>query len=411
MKIKDDTNFYLSDKSYKDKSLNIGKRLRLDNGEQWVTINSVNHSSGLQAIAVVPLSEYKHYQAGKIKEFKHMVFVSRGTNAKMDALQDANLVRHKNADLNRATKLVTPSFAEGVVDMVVPKDSDQFTQYHAFVSQTLKKYKTKDFSFTGHSLGGALADYEAVQWKKSATTYATARSFNRLSEEQQRLAKQGAYFDLLKDYSHTDDVVGMLPPNATVYYQRYFMQRNTSKSDLDKHHIGGHLASTFYGCFTSNGSAELLVKPDEIKHLGQAIKKMANTYFNTLIQGLEDFRVEMEHDVQKLVKKYKARTHGGDLGLLAEHDVEDAFRDMAVSKHLGTYRFYDDESLCQLINDLTRTQSEWRAFGDRIIDAAFSYEKNDGHLAAILGTNLHSAIGNTFGGKAGSLIAGFSGGK
>lgn len=39
---------------------------------------------------------------------------------------------------------------------------------------------------------------------------------------------------LIKDYYHSDDVVGMLPPNAEVFYRQYLMKRNSSENNLDK---------------------------------------------------------------------------------------------------------------------------------------------------------------------------------
>lgn len=65
MKVKDDTNFYLSDEVYNSSYLKAGQKIKLTNKETWVTIKSVNKENGLQAIAVVPLKDYKDYNNGK----------------------------------------------------------------------------------------------------------------------------------------------------------------------------------------------------------------------------------------------------------------------------------------------------------------------------------------------------------
>lgn len=47
MKVKDDTNFYLSDEVYNSSYLKAGQKIKLTNKETWVTINSVNKENGL----------------------------------------------------------------------------------------------------------------------------------------------------------------------------------------------------------------------------------------------------------------------------------------------------------------------------------------------------------------------------
>lgn len=79
MKVKDDTNFYLSDEVYNSSYLKEGEKIKLSNKETWVTINSTNQNNGLQAIAVVPLKDYKNYNNGNLKVYNHIIFVSRGS--------------------------------------------------------------------------------------------------------------------------------------------------------------------------------------------------------------------------------------------------------------------------------------------------------------------------------------------
>ncbi|MBC1478362.1 DUF2974 domain-containing protein [Listeria welshimeri] len=210
MKVKDDTNFYLSDEVYNSSYLKAGQKIKLTNKETWITINSVNKENGLQAIAVVPLKDYKDYNNGKLKKYTHIVFVSRGSEELNDWKENLGLV-------------VKEDDKEG-----------QFKVYDKFVNDTLGKFKTQDYSFTGHSLGGGLAQYEAVKHLKPAVTFAAARAFNKLTDKEQKKALNGEYWDLIKDYYHSDDVIGMLPPNAEVFYRQYLMKRNSSENNLDK---------------------------------------------------------------------------------------------------------------------------------------------------------------------------------
>lgn len=92
MKLKDDTNFYLAEKSYEDKNLNKGTAIKLTNKETWVTINSTNQNNGLQAIAVVPLKDYKNFNNGNLKVYNHIIFVSRGSEELDDWKENVGLL-------------------------------------------------------------------------------------------------------------------------------------------------------------------------------------------------------------------------------------------------------------------------------------------------------------------------------
>ncbi|WP_159458317.1 Mbeg1-like protein [Listeria sp. ILCC792] len=380
----DEGNFKLSQWVYSDSKLKVGKTIKIKDGT-WTTIKSINSSNGLQAVAVVPTKEYQAYKAGKSNHFSKVVFVSRGSEELADWKQNAKLINNK-------------------VD-------DQFKSYESFVNQFLKDYQVDDYSFTGHSLGGALAQYEAVKHTKNAVTFAAARAYNKLTPEEQAKAKEGKYWNLIKDYRHSDDIVGMLPPNALSFYPQYFMERNTGqKSTLDAFAIGGHMTPTFEGCFGTDGSAQLLYKPADIRKLGQTIQQVGTEYIDNMIQDLEDFRQEQGELFKALYRKYVARTEGGDLNRLSEQDIHDQFSQFAYKRVDGAYRFYDDELLCNQISHLTQEQFAWKKLGIRVVDAANSIEKNDHKLAQILGTNLQEMIQTTNGSNTITGLAGYASG-
>lgn len=370
MTVTDQNYFTMAKSVYEDSRLQPGSTFKLKDGSKWATVKSINSSNGLQAVAIVPIKEYQAYKSGKNTHFSKVVFVSRGSEELADWKQNANLVNNK-------------------VD-------GQFKSYHDFVNQFLKDYQVADYSFTGHSLGGALAQYEAVKHVKPAVTFAAARAYNKLTTEEQAKAKKGNYWNLIKDYRHADDVVGMLPPNALSFYPQYFMERNTSpKSTLDDFGIGGHMNPTFEGCFGSDGSAQLLYKPADIRQLGQTIQQVGTEYIDHMIQDLEEFRQEQGEKVKALYRKYIARTEGGDLNRLTEQDIQDYFSQLAHNRVDGAYRFYNDELLCDQISRLTQEQFAWNDLGLRVVAAADSIENNDHKLAQILGTNLQNMIQTT----------------
>ncbi|MBA3925448.1 lipase family protein [Listeria rustica] len=367
MKLSDETYFNLSKIAYENDYLKIGKTIRTGEGDYYKVVNSIDGDSGLQAICVVTLREYQDYNAGKTKSYNNMVFVSRGTEPA------------KLKDVKAGVGLLTS------------KTEGQFDDYDRFVHSTLKKYDVKDYSFTGHSLGGALAQYEAVKHTKPATTFAAARAYNKLTDAEQAKAKKGDYWNLIKDLRHQDDVVGSLPPNALLFYPTYFMERNQSASLLDKAGIGGHLAGTFEGCFGANGSAEMLYKPDDIRRLGTSIQQLGTDCLSDVERFLISFRNEQELRMQELKSKYLGRL-SGDLNLLTEYEIEDALHDVAQSKSNGVPVVFNTDMLENVLEQLKHEKVAWQDFGRRIVDAGNSIERNDGELAHILKTDLSAMM-------------------
>lgn len=358
--ITDEMNFELSSTVYGDKLLKIGANINLQN-EKWITLDSINTKDSLQAVAVVPLNEYKVWKSGKLKEFSHIIFASRGSQEAKDFVVDA--------------KLATPS---------KPEAGDQFYDYDQFVSKTINKYTTKDYSFTGHSLGGALAQYESVKHLKPATTFAAARSFNKLTDEEQAKAKNGDYWSLIKDYSHTDDWVGALPPNASVFYQQFSMDRNDNKhSILDIFNLSGHMPNTFTGRFNSNGSAKLAISPDDIQQLGNRIKNLS-LHIDNMIRSLEDARDFEESKIRSLKNKTYNETYSGKYNRLTEYDVDDILHDLSKNKAGGIYRLHDDEELVDFVSRLRKIKQELYEFGDNVGYAGYKFKEQDADLGNIL---------------------------
>lgn len=223
--ITDEQYFGLADEVYKNKYLKKGKSIYTKevSGKysNWRVINYVDKpGSGLQAIAVVPAKDYKK---GKT-DYDNVVFASRGSETsgfsefvkdwvqtdfgKMGIgmkPQDGEKVRAKygkKIDKLANTMSKVPGFGVYQLASWYVNSDNQFAQYQTFVSQTLKQYNVKDCSFTGHSLGGALAQFMAVQLKKNAVTYAAANPYRLLSKEQQAAVKNGDFEGLIMDYRH-----------------------------------------------------------------------------------------------------------------------------------------------------------------------------------------------------------------
>lgn len=356
MKVRDDTNFYLSDEVYNSSYLKKGQKIKLINKETWVTINSVNKDNGLQAIAIVPLKDYKDYNNGKLKTYNHIVFVSRGSEELDDWNENLGLVAKKD------------------------NKEGQFKAYDKFVNGTLEKFKTQDYSFTGHSLGGGLAQYEAVKHLKPAVTFAAARAFNKLTAQEQEKALNGEYWNLIKDYYHKDDVVGKLPPNAEVFYKQYLMERNSSENKLDKLGIGGHMQSTFTGCFEADGSAELLINPDEIinqiERLDEVFAKMRQVE-----NYMQDYEEWEKMQSQRLRSQLDEETwEGGKYSELTSWDVDDVLTEVSRKYKDGVYRFHNTDKFEEFYDENRKTIQKLNGFKEEVISAALAFNDKDKEL-------------------------------
>ncbi|WP_201734369.1 lipase family protein, partial [Carnobacterium maltaromaticum] len=218
VQVTDEQYWGIANNSYKDKNLEIQKikemskselnslqTIVLEDGSRWVTINSINTDSGLQAMAVIPMNEYKDLCSGKITEPQTLVFVTRGSEMGEDGYNDWI----KTNAIILAGGKSPEELKKYEVEQV--NAQNQFIQYDAFVQQTIKDFKPENYSFTGHSLGGALAQYMAVMIDAKATTFAAARAFRLLPPELQQAVRDGKYDDMIRDYRHKNDPVGYLP--------------------------------------------------------------------------------------------------------------------------------------------------------------------------------------------------------
>ncbi|MBC2173866.1 lipase family protein [Listeria booriae] len=375
--ITEQQSFSLSDKIYEGRTLKVQTirpmseiqaakvpTIRLEDKSEWVTVNSINKENGLQAAAVVPYKEYVDVCSGKVKSFETMVFVSRGSQELADWTTNVGLATKKE-----------------------PEYDNQFFDYEHFIQGTLDDFPTKDFQFTGHSLGGALAHYGAVKFNKPAITFAAARSFNKLTLEEQEMAKNGAYFNQIKDYRHTGDVVGSLPPGAFVFYQQ-FISENASGSDP----YNAHMPTGFRGQFNSNGSVKLKISPDDIQRSARELHAMAED-ITKVIRALEDFREDEARDMKKLQRDLEDATFGGEYDLLMVSEIDDAIQEVAVHKREGIYRLHNDDLTVELIENLQSHQKELLTFSDAIGRAAYEMQRSDQEAGQDLARYLGGTVG------------------
>lgn len=105
-----------------------------------------------------------------------------------------------------------------------------------YAMRIAKEHGYGHVEFSGHSLGGGLALYEAARKEQAARTFSAADPWNALSDESRKWAK--SHKDKLIDYRHDQDIVtgstnlltvGTANKTAKVVWSKY------AKTSLDGH--------------------------------------------------------------------------------------------------------------------------------------------------------------------------------
>lgn len=321
--LKDQEYYELNKISYDDKILNKGNSIEIKNEAKWKVIDSIdNKKSGLQGAALVPAEEYEDITSGK-QEPSNMVFVSRGTNNLTDwecnftdlgsypkpstlrKIEQSELLKKSRAVLKSSISLsVIKKFFNGATST----KNNQFVEYEDFVNATVKKYKPKDYSFTGHSLGGALAQYTGVLHGKRTVTYSAARAYRLLPSEYQNKVLNGDYNNLIFNYRHEGDIVGYVP-FGKIIGTSFNVQPNIDKKGFLG--IPQHLLTSFEGMFTSNGAIKLLVKSEEVRDVLNKLRENLD-YIDRIIYNIKHRMDTLDYEAQRVYNELLNKLESGE---------------------------------------------------------------------------------------------------
>ncbi|ALS02376.1 hypothetical protein ATZ33_13565 [Enterococcus silesiacus] len=331
VQLTDEQYFGLSEKAYDNESLKIGSPIRLSDNTIWRVINSVDHSvSDLQGIAVVSDKEYQDMLSGKIKEYTNITFVSRGTSSAIDWEQNLST-------LGIGFK---PSEIKDANDSLANRVSNQFLGYENFVDETLRDNETKSYDFTGHSLGGALAQYMAVLKDKQAVTYASARAYRLLPKDYQVKVDTGYYDNKIVDYRHSWDPVGYIPKGKRI--GKCFLVDSESLDVL----IASHMTNTFRNIFRKDGAINVMFSPEFMRDTAgihgligeeyQDMKRILLKYIDFEVDEIERMRSEIigneefseleHHEIEDVLKSIFPHGSGMNVSLIDESIAEELFQ-------------------------------------------------------------------------------------
>lgn len=377
--ISDKEYFKLCNESYKDSVIGNGNDIEIGNELKWKVLDSVdNKKSGLQGSALVPAKEYDDIKSGK-KEPSNIVFVSRGTENLTDwgcNISDLGTypkpIILRKVEQNNAVKIVRraikhnivmPTFAKKYALGATTTKNNQFVEYEDFVNETVKKYNPKDYTFTGHSLGGALAQYVGVLHDKKTVTYSAARAYRLLPKEYQERVKSGYYDDKIVNYKHEYDPVGHVPLGELIGRQ-LFVQSNvkdffkkgnisdllkmlnnpissvvTSEIMFLKYMIDQHVLDSFDGAFTSDGAIKLLVDADEVFKATNILRENIE-YIDRIIAQIEDRMDTLDRETNRIYQSISEQLGVGEFNLLSQSDLDEIMDEIVPYK---PNRFYDRE--------------------------------------------------------------------
>ena len=190
-------------------------------------------------------------------------------------------------------------------DIYTKGTPSQIDESVAFTQAVKDKYPNSNFHSGAHSLGGYLAQYNAVKFNfDSTTTYAAPNPYGAFSGDIKKQIDEGKYNGKIKNVGHEDDIV-----NSLDFFKPRIGSNIITAPKYDGFltslpFVGQHFIGT-YDSFDKKGNAKEMSKGELAAY--KKAKKMFNQFniFNTDKDpvGLDDTKSAF---IKKLNKKAKA---------------------------------------------------------------------------------------------------------
>lgn len=345
-------------------------------GQEYRVITSVDDSkTGLQAMAVVSKSDWDQMKADSSFQ-PNITFVSRGTKDGQDWLTNVK-------DLSTGTRY--DSLIEVEKNDYLGKDyadsireNNQFYVYEKWVNDTLKSKKygrgTNNYDFTGHSLGGALAQFMGVLKGKETITYAAALPYFLLPKSLQKKIDNGEFDHLITDYRHHDDVVPYLPALFKRIGKSYYIQTGIRGMIL------AHLSESFTSFFNSDGSVRIFYDVKALKGHSKLFAAMSKEV-SDIYRDIERFEMQQEQEMNKFLKSVQANQNGGEYSELTTADIEEIFQMNAPYFENGKPRCYNKLTSNELKSKLKKVEKQVSLLGKALKESADNAAEEDTNQA------------------------------
>ncbi|API90769.1 MULTISPECIES: lipase family protein [unclassified Virgibacillus] len=262
-------------------------------------------------------------------------------------------------------------------------NKNQFTEAAPIVEKYVKKHGANNIVFTGHSLGGGLAQYFAVKHDSNAVTFASADVFDLLSKEDQKRALNGEFKDNIISYTYPDDFVGTFYEHSvgSVYYVGDPAE-NKGKT-LKTHRIKNYVSEDMYNkegyflphlLYGENIWGQLLSSPLELKNSG-----VHDFHIRIQTELMHQLAMEMEESeelitstkialtrllddhlatMKELRNTYRNRVGSGKYDKLNTAHVDEIFRELVDVESDGTPLLIDINEFEHLLEKLRKSQHD-----------------------------------------------------
>ena len=332
MKFSDKLSFKVADESCKD--LKKGREYDL-NGQNFKVIEKRDDTqNGLRFYAFAPVVNgkpdtnnivmgYAGTELTSMKDWKtnaNLPFHNNTDDLKIDErykdLKNTTITEKYNKptddnDVLNTMDTIGETIIKKVTHSNVPNDiytkgtPSQIDESVAFTQAVKDKYPNSNFHSGAHSLGGYIAQYNAVKFNfESTTTYAAPNPYGAFSGDIKKQIDEGKYNGKIKNVGHEDDIV-----NSLDFFKPRIGSNIITAPKYDGFltslpFVGQHFIGT-YDSFDKKGNAKEMSKGELAAY--KKAKKMFNQFniFNTDKDpvGLDD---TISAFIKKLNKKAKA---------------------------------------------------------------------------------------------------------
>jgi hypothetical protein len=356
-----DAEYYsMSHESYAN--IRIGKVIEDDDGQvRWEVIDKLDDENGAQGIAVAPLDKNNKVDTSQI------VIAYRGT-----------VPKHRDGDITADVLQVAlgipyiPTEIETALgDFKTLTTQNQFQSALAFSDRVSGNFKNANISYTGHSLGGAEAQYVGAERDRKAVTFAAPNAYGLLSDEAKKKVDAGKTRESIRDYIHEDDVLGNFKGLNPLIGKQYYVASNEHAYSFWGNPVAGHGIATYSGMFNKgDGSIQFRMEPEAVI---KAVKA-----FRPSLELIKDWRIAIEHyiedeaqAVREIYSDMMANVNGsGKYPLLSEQDVIHCFLENAMTVKGSDYYFIDVDLAIDFCRKLMKYEQEMERFLVDLIQAA-----------------------------------------
>ncbi|SNZ17535.1 Lipase (class 3) [Terribacillus aidingensis] len=298
---------------------------------------------------------------------------------------------------------------------IVFTNKNQFTEAKAAVKKYVDKYGAKNITFTGHSLGGGLAQYCAVTYDSNAVTFAAADAYGLLNEEQQRDVKNGEFKDNIITYAYPSDAVSMF--HERTIGSLYYMEDPEGKDStgdqladlLGSHGIKNYIDASLYnedGYYKADllydeklraaiPDSPLFLKNSGVSNFPIVIQTGLMKAYARKVEASEDRIAKTKKDMMQFLEdcmttaeasrtKFRSQVGVGRFDKLTSTDVDEVFRDLAVETVDGIPMLFDMEYYDELMHLLKDVHSDTGEIAHNMNKMSEDFEKMDQLLAGWL---------------------------